>query len=130
MLRRMTLRRRNKIAIVILCCVIVLNCIAAFLFSFLSLQEILLIYAVNFLPVALLVVLLRRQRKRREIRGGFVFLYLVLFKIVYILSFLFFYSQMFVMSKAFLINFLLVYLLFLCLSIFIGIGFLSDKNKG
>ncbi len=125
----MTLRRRNKIGVLVCCCFLTLNCIVTLLFSFLTFQKILLIYIVNFLPIALLVFLLWRQQKQGELRGGFIFLYLVLFKIVYILSFLFFYSRMFVMSKTFLINFLLVYLLFLCLSIFIGIGFLSDKNK-
>ncbi len=130
MLRRMTLRRRNKIGVFVCYCFLILNCIAALLFSFLTLQKVLLIYIVNFLPIAFFVFLLWRQRKQGELRGGFVFLYLVLFKLIYTLSFLFVYNKMFEMSKEFLINFLLVYLLFLGLSIFIGIGFLSDKNKG
>ncbi len=126
----MTLRQRNKVGVLVLFCAMVLNSLVAFVFPFLSFQKILLIYVVNFLPVALFILLLRRQRRQGKVRGGFVFLYLMLFKFIYILSFLFIYNRKFTISREFLINFLLVYLIFLYLSIFIGVGFLSEKNKG
>ncbi len=124
----MKLRQKSRIGIVIFLCAIVLNSVAAEVFSFLSFQQILLIYVVNLLPIALFIFQMRRQQQQGKIKGGFVFLYFMLFKFLYILSFLFIYNRKFVMSKVFLMNFLLVYLMFLYLSIFIGVGFLSEKK--
>ncbi len=123
----MKANRLNILPFLALFIMIMLNSLAVWAFSFLSWGELFWVYLVNAIPFFLLWFLMKRQSKRKVNKGGFVFMYFILAKFVYILTFLFIYDKIQGFSNAFLANFLIVYLILLYLSIFIGIRFLSKE---
>lgn len=123
----MKANRLNILPFLALFIMIMLNSLAIWAFSFLSWGELFWVYLVNTIPFFLLWFLMKRQSKRKVNKGGFVFMYFILAKFVYILTFLFIYDKIQGFSNAFLANFLIVYLILLYLSIFIGIRFLSKE---
>ncbi len=109
--------------------ILMLNSSAVWAFSLFSYGQLSLIYLVNGLPIFVLFLLMQRQSRQKVNKSGFVFLFMILIKMIWILSFLFFFDKKVGISKVFLGNFLIVYFIFLFLGVFIGIRFLFDKNK-
>lgn len=116
---------RNNILFLVF--LIMLNSLAVWALSFIGYTELIWIYAINLVPVALMIATIYMFLLLGKKNAGFIFLSFVVVKFLFFLLFLYLYDIKFGITRIFILNFVVVYAFLLFQSIFIVTKFLIKK---
>ncbi len=108
--------------------ILMLNSAAVWAFSLFSYVALSFLYLVNFLPFLMTFSLLKWQSAKKHSNLGFIFLFTIFCRVSFVLIALWLFDKNVGISKIFLGNFIIVYLIFLYLNVFIGARLLSERK--